>query len=110
VIAEPERLHEHAELFRLLTHYASLGAEDRETWRDRVMEQAPVAPRELSRLHGELIAQGWVEQNTGLTPVLKAGCVSACYRVTSAGLKAYRHACKEAAEPSAQDEPATADD
>jgi hypothetical protein len=109
VIAEPERLHEHAELFRLLTHYAGLGAEDRETWRDRVMEQAPVAPRELSRLHGELIAQGWVEQNTGLTPVLRAGCVSACYRVTSAGLKAYRQACKETAGQQTQDEAAASD-
>jgi hypothetical protein len=37
-----------------------------------------------------LIAQGWVEQNTGATPVLKPGVISACYRVTSAGQRALK--------------------
>jgi hypothetical protein len=43
---------------------------------------------ELSKLHGELIAFGWIEQNTGNTPVLRAGAVPGCYRVTLTGLRA----------------------
>ena len=35
-------------------------------------------------LHGELIAFGWVEQNTGQVP--------SCYRITLAGLRAIRQA------------------
>jgi len=51
-----------------------------------------VTGKELSRLHGELIAQGWIEQNTGVTVVLKPGVVSACYRVTTAGQRALKRA------------------
>lgn len=51
-----------------------------------------VEPRQLVMLHGELLAFGWLEQNTGSTRVLKAGAVAACYRVTAAGLRALRHA------------------
>jgi hypothetical protein len=87
---EPEILCETAELFQLLRHYAELGSGDRESWQDRLMSLDGVAPHELSRLHGELIAQGWIEQNTGATAVVKPGIAAACYRVTSAGLKTYR--------------------
>jgi hypothetical protein len=44
----------------------------------------------MTRLHGELIAHGWVEQNTGLTPLLRKGEAPACYRVTTAGLRALK--------------------
>jgi len=43
-----------------------------------------VAPPELVKLHGELIAFGWVEQNTGEVPI--------CYRITPAGSRAMRQA------------------
>lgn len=75
---------ENAMLLNILERYAEPGADDREAWQDRVAEVEGVTPRELSRLHGELIAQGWVEQNTGVTP--------ACYRVTLQGLRAHRKA------------------
>ena len=87
---EFERLCRTKSLLRLLGHYADLGAKDREAWQDRVMSLEGVSPRELSRLHGELIACGWLEQNTGLTPGVKAGAVPGCYRVTPAGLRALR--------------------
>ena len=81
-------------LFRLLRHYAEAGVADREAWQDRVMSLDDLGPRELSRLHGELIAAGWVEQNTGVTPVVKRGIAAACYRITSPGLRTYRKACE----------------
>lgn len=43
---------------------------------------------ELSKLHGDLIAFNWIEQNTGNFSVIRAGEVPACYRVTMAGLRA----------------------
>jgi hypothetical protein len=95
---ELDRLSEDADLLALLTHYAEAGAADREAWQDRVMEQEGVPPRELARLHGELIAYGWVEQNTGVTTVLKPGVAAACYRVTSTGLRALKQARQQAQE------------
>jgi hypothetical protein len=86
------RLRETEALARLLAHYADLGAADREVWQDRAMRLDGVEPRQLVLLHGELIAYGWVEQNTGSTAVLKEGIVAACYRVTAAGVRALRQA------------------
>src|SRR5581483_5938285 len=89
---ELQRLREVPGLLRLLTHYADAGAADHEAWQDRLMELAEVAPRDLVTLHGELIAHGWVEQNTGVTPHAQPGRVAGCYRVTPAGLRALRRA------------------
>ena len=86
------RLRQSEALGRLLTHYADLGAADREAWQDRRMALEGVGSRDLVRLHGQLIACGWLEQNTGATPVLRPGAVAACYRVTAAGLRALRQA------------------
>ena len=86
------RLRQSEALGRLLTHYADLGAADREAWQDRRMALEGVGPRDLVRLHGQLIACGWLEQNTGATPVSMPGVGAACYRVTAAGLRALRQA------------------
>jgi hypothetical protein len=88
---EMERLLECQELFQLLTHYVELGKENRESWHDRLLEFQGAQGRELSRLYGELIAHGWVEQNTGDTPILEPGRFACCYRITGIGLRA----CKE---------------
>lgn len=77
---ELERLRDVKELYDLLTHYQQLGATGREVWQDRLAEMDGVEPRQLVRLHGELLAYGWLEQNTGLT---SAGC----YRITTLGLR-----------------------
>ncbi len=84
------RLHDMPSLFDLLSHYAALAAPDRQVWQDRRMQQDGCDGREMTRLHGELIAHGWVEQNTGVTPMLGKGEVPACYRVTTAGLRALK--------------------
>jgi hypothetical protein len=92
---ELEQLCGDGRLLTLLAHYAEAGSADREAWQDRVMAMAGVAAKELVRLHGELIAYGWVEQNTGLTPVLKPGIAAACYRITGTGLRALKQARRQ---------------
>jgi hypothetical protein len=86
-----QQLRESQELRQLLAHYAQGGALDREAWQDRLMELPGVPPRDLVRLHGQLIGYSWIEQNTGCTPVLKPGMVPGCYRITPAGQRALRH-------------------
>jgi hypothetical protein len=77
-------------LSRLLAHYALAGATNQESWQDRVMELGGVERHELIKLHGKLIAFGWIEQNTGAVPILQQGCVPQSYRVTGAGLRALK--------------------
>ena len=76
------RLQENPHRLSLLSHYAQQGAEDRATWRRRLMEMDGVEPKQLTALHGELIAFDWIEQNTGQT-------LSSNYRITLNGLREY---------------------
>src|SRR3984957_2337512 len=85
------RLRENPHLLSLLSHYAQQGIEDRATWRDRLMQMEGVEPKQLSVLHGELIAFDWIEQNTGQAIARPDGTLSACYRITLNGLREYRH-------------------
>jgi hypothetical protein len=87
---ELDRLRADGKLRQLLSHYAQLGAVDRETWQDRLMEMDGTEPQELSELHGELIAHAWIEVNTGPRPLNKPGVVACCYRVTAAGIRALK--------------------
>jgi hypothetical protein len=103
VFDELELLRVDEGLRALLNHYAEAGAVDRDAWQDRLMALAGVEARELVRLHGLLIGFGWLEQNTGHTPVVRPGAVPGCYRTTAAGLRALRAARAEVA----QDEPET---
>lgn len=89
---ELQRLRDVRELFDLLSHYAELGAADRQVWQDRLAEMAGVEPRALSKLHGELLAYGWLEQNTGATPLLRPGTAANCYRITPSGIRALKQA------------------
>jgi hypothetical protein len=93
---ELERLRTDPHLHQLLDHYAALGAADRTVWHDRVMQRDGLGPRDLQHLHGELLAHGWIEQNTGVTDVLKPSVAAACYRVATAGLRALKAAAAEA--------------
>src|SRR5215471_2971002 len=74
----------------LLQHYASASDQDREAWFDRVMEWQGVKGEGLVRLHGLLIAFGWIEQNTGNTPVLQNGAAPRCYRASPTGRRALK--------------------
>src|SRR5438128_2419830 len=89
---EMDRLRDVKELSALLAHYAELAAPDRQVWQDRVQELEGIDARAVVKLHGELLAYGWLEQNTGATPVLRRGAAAACYRITTAGLRALKQA------------------
>ncbi|MBA4192073.1 MAG: hypothetical protein C0467_29190 [Planctomycetaceae bacterium] len=86
----PKRLKENAQLLALLLHYGQLGAEDRTVWQDRLMQMEGVDSKELTALHGELIAFDWIEQNTGHALGKPDGTISSCYRVTQNGLWEFR--------------------
>lgn len=90
VINEIDRLREFTPLQSLLRHYAELGRADRQCWQDRRMQQEECTARDLTRLHGELMAYGWLEQNTGMVTSGKFGEVLACYRITPSGLRAMK--------------------
>ncbi len=95
MLDELERLRENDKLFRLLYHYAQTGALDREVWQDRLMELEGIEANGLVRLHGDLLAFGWIEQNTGAVPVLQKNAVPRCYRITLAGQRALKQANSE---------------
>ncbi|HYH68587.1 MAG TPA: hypothetical protein VD866_28095 [Urbifossiella sp.] len=84
------RLRENPQLLSLLGHYAQLAAPDPPAWQDRVMELDGADPREVTALHGELIAFDWVEQNAGHVRVRPDGSLAECYRVTTQGLREFR--------------------
>lgn len=87
---EIEFLDSDPDLEGLLFHYAQLGLSDRQVWQDRKMQHAECTDRNLSRLHGQLIAFGWLEQNTGNLSRLDPGNVAGCYRVTPQGLRLFK--------------------
>ncbi|NBO92283.1 MAG: hypothetical protein EBV06_08215 [Planctomycetia bacterium] len=83
MIDEVQALRESRDLYELLSYYAQLAILDRQAWLPRRSELPGCEPRKLSRLHGTLIAEGWLEQNTGS---IRPGS----YRVTGAGLRALK--------------------
>jgi hypothetical protein len=95
MLDEMDRLRSCDDLLQLLAHYDALGKDDRNIWHDRLHEFAGHHGRDLARLYGELIAFGWLEQNTGVTPILEPGRLSGCYRINSAGQKALKQIKKE---------------
>ena len=72
-----QRLRNNPPLLQLLSHYAAQG---KEAWTNRLMHLEGVEPSELVKLHGELIAFSWADQNTGQVPC--------CYQITASGLRA----------------------
>lgn len=88
---EMQRLREDPHLFQLLDHYVRHATDDREAWLDRCMDLAGGETSRLSHLHGLLIAFGWLEQNSGQVPIVKAHACPRCYRTTPAGRRAVKH-------------------
>ena len=87
-----QRLREVETLRQLLARYAQLGTVDKDAWQDRLMQVNGVTASDLTKLHGELLAYSWIEQNTGVTPIVRPGAVPFCYRITSAGRRAIERA------------------
>jgi hypothetical protein len=97
MIDELDRLRQVKGLYDLLACYQEKAGADRQAWQDRVLEQAGVEPRDLVRFHGELLAYGWLEQNTGMAEAPRVGAAPCCYRITPAGIRALRQAREEVA-------------
>jgi hypothetical protein len=89
---ELQLLRDSEPLRRLLAHYAVLGTVNREVWQDRLMQMAGVEAKALTKLHGELVAFAWIEQNTGVTPISKPGVLAGWYRITGPGQRALKRA------------------
>lgn len=87
---ELDRLAESSELRGLLETYVQAGELDRDAWIDRPMEWSGLRERALTKLHGELLAAGWLEVNLDSGTTRRADVVAGCYRATSAGVKAHR--------------------
>ena len=92
MLDEVQRLKKNQHLLQLLDHYARVGAADRNAWQDRRMELAGADANELSRLHGQLLAFGWVEQNTGVITLVQSAACPQSYRMTAAGRRALQSA------------------
>jgi hypothetical protein len=92
MLDELDRLRTHEDLHHLLAHFVAAGEPDRQAWQDRLMQIDGVEPQALVKLHGELLACGWVDLNAGESPGLRDGVVPQCYRATAAGRRALREA------------------
>lgn len=82
---EMERLRECAALAGLLTHYGRLSEADRDAWHPRRNKWDGADAKELSKLHGELIAYGWLD-----LAVARSGAAAGGYRITVEGRRALR--------------------
>jgi len=85
---ELERLRDNPPLQLLLGNYAEPGVAAPGEWQDRAAQLPGIESRLLSRLHGELIAHGWVEQDTYHPSSPPAQPFRTRYRITEAGLQA----------------------
>jgi hypothetical protein len=76
-------------VYKVLGHYDCPGAAGLPAWKERLTALPGVETCELSRLHGLLLAYGWLVQGPALGS--DGRCLSACYRMTPAGQRALRH-------------------
>jgi hypothetical protein len=95
-----DRLRGNTKLCRLLDHYAQPALENQEVWQDRLMSLDGTEAGPMVKLHGDLLAFGWIEQNSGFTANQPDG-VAACYRITTAGQKALKKLLPEMKEEGA---------
>jgi hypothetical protein len=56
------------------------------------MELTGGEPPRLVKLHGELLAFGWIDLNVGMAGICGQGRVAQCYRATSDGVRALKRA------------------
>jgi hypothetical protein len=88
-----ESLKADPKLHALLTCYAQLKRKNPDVeWHDRVMELPGCDPAELHRLHGLLLASGWIETRVHGDSFRTAGKLVSCYRVTTDGSAILRFA------------------
>jgi hypothetical protein len=82
-----ERLRQDPRAIELLAYYAALGTPDRSVWQKRLGTMEGIDAKELSRLHGELIAFDWIEQNPSRNSAAPGSVQAGVYRITSHGVR-----------------------
>jgi hypothetical protein len=87
---EIEQIPEDSVLVLLLELYANAGLANPDVWQLRIMTLDGADDRRLSRLHGRLIAAGWLEFNIAAATAKSE--TMRCYRITAAGRRALRRA------------------
>jgi hypothetical protein len=98
-------LSENIPLRELLEQYQRVREQspDRE-WHDRVMEMEGAGRSELSKLHGLLLANGWIDARVHADAFQSPSGVLDCYRVTPEGTRLLK-TCKLYNEPDASADP-----
>lgn len=72
----------------LLMRYYKPSADERLIWQARVMELDGATSNEITKMHGELLAQGWIEQNLESILCKESGSfLHSSYRITSSGVR-----------------------
>lgn len=92
------RLKSHPPLVSLLEHYVRLGEPDPAAWQPRLAELPDVTAKDISKLHGELIAVSLIEWNAASVNETSGGPRPKCYRATSAGRRALKLAMSQQVE------------
>src|SRR4051794_5610682 len=87
MLDELDRLRENPCLVDLLAHYAALGKPDRSIWQKRLNEMDGIEQKEMSRLHGELIAFDWIELNPSRASASLGTAPAGVYRITAHGVR-----------------------
>lgn len=100
-----ESLRADPKLHALLAAYAELKRKSPDAeWGDRVMSLPGCDPTDLHRLHGLLLASGWIETRVHGDSFQTAGRLASCYRLTSDGAAVLRFAGPGAAIPDEESE------
>lgn len=86
-----EALRDDPRLHGLLLTYSKMKKQKPDAdWHDRIMEMDGVSEEELNKLHGLLLASGWMETRVHGDAFRTAGKLEACYRITPDGNAALR--------------------
>ena len=89
MLDEMQHLRNQPALYQLLEYYVGGNETDREVWLDRLMHVNGIDARTLVEMHGQLLAFGFLEQNTGVVMALLRGACPQCYRSTPVGRRAF---------------------
>lgn len=92
MIGSIEILCENPSLHELLLSYRQQRKQRRDAeWDDRIMRFDDLSDKELSKLHGTLLALGWLETRVCREAFDVPGQLTACYRVTHEGIRALNY-------------------
>jgi len=80
-------------LHALLAAYSALKKQKPDAeWHDRIMELPSCTTEQINKLHGLLLAGGWIETRVHGDSFKTAGRLESCYRITPDGNAALRFA------------------